>query len=60
MVSVSGSPLVAVVAVGTVAIARVATGDGMLERARRVHHLESSLLNCEFTASPDHLQCKIS
>jgi len=27
----------------------VTTADVMLARARRVHHLESSLLNCEYT-----------
>jgi hypothetical protein len=31
--------------------AREATDDVMPERARRVHHLESLLLNCEFRMS---------
>jgi hypothetical protein len=48
MVSVSGSLSVDVVAAVVTGIAREATEDGMPERARKVHHLGNSLLNCEF------------
>jgi len=47
--SASLSVDVAAVVVTVVEIVREDTADVMLvERARRVHHLESSLLNCEF------------
>lgn len=51
MVSVRGSRSVAVadVVIAVIAvIARVDTEDVMPERARRVRHQESSLLNCTF------------
>ena len=45
------------VAVETVATAREDTDVvTLVERARRVHHLESSLLNCE---SPNHLHIQL-
>ena len=41
--------VVAVVVTETEVTVKEDTADVMLVRARRVHHLESSLLNCEFT-----------
>jgi hypothetical protein len=49
MVSASASLSVDVAAVVVIeVIVKEVTADVMLERGRRVHHLESSLLNCEY------------